>query len=302
MKLERTGEEKNPYDIVLIDGSHMAYRAYHSLAEFTTGGMKSGMGYGVLKMLDRVKKIYTPERIIFCWEGHHNWRRLKYKWYKADRDTPDKEYIYQVHDLKIMLSRMGVSQYFADRYEADDVLAFFARGHASKGRKVLIVTGDHDLRQEVTENIIVMAPTIKKYDVLFDIAMVKEKYEVGPELLLDLWALMGDKGDGVDGVRGVGVKIATRIVKNNGTVEDIEDMGKGGMPLKGVPPRISKQVYSNISKVRMNKSLIRLAEGMTKEDIESYKTDSDTTLEELFRKYKYVSFLKEIDKWVQTEW
>ena len=96
--LEKTGEIKDPFDVVLMDGPHIAYRAYHSLAEFVAGGIKSGMGYGVLKMLRRIKRVYSPQRIIFCWEGRNNWRKVKYKWYKSNRTVPDKEYIYQVRD------------------------------------------------------------------------------------------------------------------------------------------------------------------------------------------------------------
>ena len=201
-----------------------------------------------------------------------------------------------------MLCKIGVSQYIADRYEADDLLAFFARGHSSKGRRVLVVTGDHDLRQEVTEKIIVMAPTIKKQDVLFDTKTVVEKYGIEPKLLLDLWSLMGDRGDGIDGVRGVGIKNATKIIQNNGGIGQIKEMRQKGIPLKGVSARVSNLVYTNISKVEMNRSLIRLAEGMTKADVKRFEPDSDITLEELFKKYKYVSFLRELEKWEKGEW
>lgn len=293
-------EGNRSFDIVLIDGPHMAFRAFYAFSEFTTyGGTKSGVGYGVLKMLDRIRKTYTPRRIIFCWGGKHNWRKRKYEWYKSSRFEPEKEYITQVHDLKIMLERIGISQYYADEFEADDLLAFFARGHSSKGRVVLIVTGDHDLRQEVTDMVFVLAPNLQRYDTLFDIELVKEKHGVSPGLLVDLWALTGDKGDDIDGVKRVGVKTALKIVKNNGPVENLYFMKDANEKIEGVTPFIQKQVYGHMSKILMNKELIKLAEGLEKEDVQQWVTDSKMTLEDLFRKYEYKTFLNEMSRWAE---
>ncbi|SEC90626.1 DNA polymerase I [Pseudomonas anguilliseptica] len=206
--------------LVLVDGSSYLYRAFHALPPLTTSkGLPTGAVKGVLNMLKSLRKQYpkSPFAVVFDAKGG-TFRDEMFAEYKANRPSMPDELRVQVEPLHASVRAMGYPLLCVEGVEADDVIGTLARQCAAEGRDVVISTGDKDMAQLVCPHVTLVNTMTGS---VYDIDGVKAKFGVGPELIIDYLALMGDKVDNIPGVPGVGEKTALGLLVGVGGGLDV---------------------------------------------------------------------------------
>ncbi|MDY0208505.1 MAG: 5'-3' exonuclease H3TH domain-containing protein, partial [Pseudomonas sp.] len=208
--------------LVLVDGSSYLYRAFHALPPLMTStGLPTGAVKGVLNMLRSLQKQY-PESVItviFDAKGP-TFRDELFAEYKAQRPRMPDDLRVQIEPLHECVKAMGFPFLCVEGVEADDVIGTLARSSTLAERDVVISTGDKDMAQLVNGHVSLVNTM---YNTKTDSAGVVEKFGIGPELIIDYLALMGDKSDNIPGVPGVGEKTALGLLVGLGDMDAIYD-------------------------------------------------------------------------------
>ncbi|TDQ35455.1 DNA polymerase I [Thiopseudomonas denitrificans] len=206
--------------LVLVDGSSYLYRAYHALPPLTTStGQPTGAVKGVLNMLRSLRKDYPASVIVVVFDAKGpTFRDHMFEEYKAQRPPMPDDLRSQIEPLHQCVQALGFPLLCVEGVEADDVIGTLALQGGNNGQQVVISTGDKDMAQLVTERVTLVNTM---YRTATDIAAVHEKYGIGPELIIDFLALMGDKADNIPGVPGVGEKTATGLLQGLGDMDAI---------------------------------------------------------------------------------
>ncbi len=209
---------ENP--LVLVDGSSYLYRAYYAPPHLTNSkGEATGAVYGVINMLRSLINQYQPSQmaVVFDAKGK-TFRNDMYADYKAHRPPMPDDLRSQIEPLHRIIHALGLPLISIPGVEADDVIGTIARQASDEGRAVLISTGDKDMAQLVDDNITLINTMT---NTVMGPAEVTEKFGVGPELIIDLLALQGDKADNIPGLPGVGEKTALAMLTGVGGIEQI---------------------------------------------------------------------------------
>ncbi|MCC5810442.1 MAG: DNA polymerase I [Ectothiorhodospiraceae bacterium] len=220
--------------LILVDGSSYLYRAFHALPPLTTSkGQPTGAVRGVASMLRKLLADYQPDRmaVVFDAKGK-TFRDELFEQYKAQRPPMPDDLREQVEPLYALIRAMGLPLIVEEGVEADDVIGTLARQAAADGMPVVISTGDKDMAQLVDSHITLvntMSGTVLDPD------GVVEKFGIGPELIIDFLALMGDKIDNIPGVPGVGEKTALGLLQGIGSLDEIyENLDRvPDLPIRG---------------------------------------------------------------------
>ncbi|HEY4688478.1 MAG TPA: DNA polymerase I [Anaerolineae bacterium] len=217
--------------LVLIDGHSLAYRAFYGLplydqrgkAAFSTSkGEFTNAVYGFANTLLKVWNEEQPDYIAVAFDKGRTFRDDTYAEYKGTRDKMPDELTPQIDRIVQLVETFGIPAITADGYEADDILGTLAKRAAADGLDVLIVTGDTDAFQLIDKRIRVLTSGRAYSDtVIYDEAAIKARYGLKPIQLIDYKALKGDTSDNVPGVKGVGEKTATDLLRKYATVEGI---------------------------------------------------------------------------------
>lgn len=212
--------------LYLIDGHSLAYRAFFALppSMVTTSGQPTNALYGFARMLFTIIDDKKPAALVTTFDlPQPTFRHELYKEYKAHRPPSPEEFRSQIPLIKDFLDAAKIKRFEMPGYEADDLLGTIAKQAVQQGYAVVIVTGDRDALQLVTEHIHVLIPQKGLSESKeFDPAAVEAKYEgLHPEQLVDLKALMGDASDNIPGVAGVGEKTAIALVKEFGSIDNL---------------------------------------------------------------------------------
>ncbi|MCL1051974.1 DNA polymerase I [Shewanella abyssi] len=206
--------------LVLVDGSSYLYRAYYSPPHLTNSkGEATGAVYGVINMLRSLLNQYKPSQmaVVFDAKGK-TFRNDMYSEYKAQRPPMPDDLRSQIAPLHELIKALGLPLVCISGVEADDVIGTIATQASKEGRAVLISTGDKDMAQLVDENVTLINTMT---NTVMGPAEVTEKFGVGPELIIDLLALQGDKADNIPGLPGVGEKTALAMLTGVGSVANI---------------------------------------------------------------------------------
>ncbi|MDF1514397.1 MAG: 5'-3' exonuclease H3TH domain-containing protein, partial [Anaerolineae bacterium] len=210
--------------IILVDGHSLAYRAYHALPVDlqSASGEISNASYGFTMMLISVLESENPDYIIVAFDKGPSFRVKDYDQYKAHREKMPPEMRSQMPRIQQLVQAFGFPIIQIPDFEADDVLGTLSLQAAEAGLDVVIVTGDRDALQLVDDNITVLTSGRRFSDTIhYTPASVRERYQLDPEQLVDLKALIGDKSDNIPGVRGVGEKGATTMLQDYKTLDGI---------------------------------------------------------------------------------
>ncbi|MDO8695539.1 MAG: 5'-3' exonuclease H3TH domain-containing protein, partial [Pseudomonas sp.] len=206
--------------LVLVDGSSYLYRAFHALPPLTTSkGLPTGAVKGVLNMLKSLRKQYpvSPFAVVFDAKGP-TFRDVLFEHYKSHRPPMPDELRVQIEPLHTCVRGLGYPLLCIEGVEADDVIGTLARQGAALGRDVAISTGDKDMAQLVCPHVTLVNTMTGS---VYDVEGVRGKFGVGPELIIDYLALMGDKADNIPGVAGVGEKTALGLLVGVGGGLDV---------------------------------------------------------------------------------
>jgi DNA polymerase-1 len=220
--------------VYLLDTSFFIFRAYHALPPLTTSkGLATGAVHGVSTMLEKLIRDKKPRMMGCCFDTARNtFRGELFPAYKANRLEPEPDLQVQFPYVRRLIAALEIPCLDLEGYEADDILATLAHRYELEGRDVVLVTGDKDLMQCVTDHVWLYDPMrdqeIRRPEVV-------EKFGVGPESVADVLGLMGDTSDNIPGVKGVGPKTASALIAHFGTIEamlarpaEIETLGIRG--------------------------------------------------------------------------
>ena len=211
--------------IVLIDGHSIINRAFYGVPDLTNkDGLHTNGIFGFVNILFKILEEEKPDYVTVAFDVKHpTFRHEMFAEYKGTRKGMPQELHEQVPVLKELLTAMGIQIMELPGYEADDLLGTVAKRSEAKGMDVLVVSGDRDLLQIVTDNIRVCIPKTKRGTTEYEMYYTKdvqEKYGLLPLQIIELKALMGDSSDNIPGVPGIGEKTATAILQQYENVEN----------------------------------------------------------------------------------
>jgi len=287
-------------EIYLIDGSAYIYRAYHAIAPLTNSkGVATNAVLGFVNMVNRLVRERDPRYLAIAFDSKGPvFRHDLYDQYKANRPPMPDDLREQLPFIKQFVKAANILLLETTGVEADDILATAVKMFSAGGHKAVIVSGDKDLLQLVSENVTMFDP-MKNKDMGPE--EVEKKYGVKTDQLLDFFALVGDSADNVPGVPGVGPKTAEKLINTFGSLhglyERVDEMKKSKMKEKIIDNRemafLSKQLIDLKADVEIPKELgdYAIAEG-----------DSEK-LAELYTELEFSSLLKGIDtsKKIETD-
>ncbi len=212
--------------LLLIDGHSILHRAFYGMPDLTNAsGVHTGAVYGFLNILFKLLEEEKPDYLTVAFDVHApTFRHEIYEAYKGTRKPMPPELREQVPLLKKVLEAMDIACCEQAGLEADDILGTLAKKSEKEGRKVTLVSGDRDLLQIATDNILIRIPkTIKGQTTIEDYYAedVEKVCGVTPKQFIDVKALMGDTSDNVPGVPKVGVKTATELIQTYGSVDGV---------------------------------------------------------------------------------
>jgi DNA polymerase-1 len=207
-------------DIYLVDGSAYIFRAYHALPPLTNPeGVVVNAVLGFTNMMVKLlNEMEAPYIAVIFDAARKNFRNDIYADYKANRDETPDDLKPQFPLIRDCVRAFGMEPIEMDGFEADDLIATYARIGEEQGRKVTIVSSDKDLMQLVTDNVRMFDPMKNK---MMGEAEVVEKFGVKPNRVVDIQALAGDAVDNVPGVPGIGVKTAAQLINEYGDLENL---------------------------------------------------------------------------------
>ncbi|MGW2694174.1 DNA polymerase I [Streptomyces sp. NPDC001296] len=255
-KTEKTSGGGRPR-LMLMDGHSLAYRAFFALPaeNFTTAtGQPTNAIYGFASMLANTLRDEAPTHFAVAFDvSRKTWRSEEFTEYKANRSKTPDEFKGQVELIGELLDAMRAPRFAIEGFEADDVIATLATQAEAEGFEVLIVTGDRDSFQLVTENTTVLYPTKGVSELTrFTPEKVFEKYGLTPAQYPDFAALRGDPSDNLPGIPGVGEKTAAKWINQFGSFAELvarvdEVKGKAGQNLR-----------DHLESVKLNRRLTEL--------------------------------------------
>jgi DNA polymerase-1 len=241
-----------PRHVYLVDGSGFIFRAFHALpplnrADGTPVNAVLGFSNMLLKLVgetdaDHIAVIFDASRLTF--------RNRLYDQYKAQRPEAPPELIPQFKLVREATEAFNLAQVEMVDYEADDLIATYARLASEAGATVTIVSSDKDLMQLVGNGVTMFDPLKQR---MIGPDEVREKFGVGPEQVVDVQALCGDSVDNVPGVPGIGVKTAAELINTYGTLEVL---------LERAPeikqPKRRESLINFAEQARISKALVQL--------------------------------------------
>ncbi|MDR1691302.1 MAG: hypothetical protein LBR35_00465, partial [Rickettsiales bacterium] len=214
-------KEKTLY---LIDASSFIWRAFYALPLLTNSrgeyvNAVAGFGSMIANLFTSQKIIENNDKVlIVCDCGRETFRMEIYPQYKATRKDVPPELPPQFDIIKELTKKLGISTIEIQGFEADDLIASYARQVSRNGQKVVIVSSDKDLMQLIDDNIKMYDPVKNKH---YDVEDVKEKFGVLPSQVVDYQAIAGDSSDNIPGILGLGPKAASELVNQYGNLENI---------------------------------------------------------------------------------
>lgn len=291
--------------LVLVDGSSYLYRAFHALPPLmTSAGLPTGAVKGVLNMLKSLRKQYpdSPFAVVFDAKGG-TFRDAMFAEYKANRPSMPDELRVQVEPLHATVRALGLPLLCVEGVEADDVIGTLARQSAAGGRQVVISTGDKDMAQLVDPHITLVNTMTGS---TLDIDGVKEKFGVGPELIIDYLALMGDKVDNIPGVPGVGEKTALGLLTGVGGGLDVLYASLDKVPelpirgAKGLPAKLLE--HKDMAYLSYQLATIKCDVELNVEIDALHPSEPDReALAELYRTLEFKSWLDDLQRQAKSD-
>lgn len=243
---------------MVVDGHSLAYRAFFALPveNFTTkDNQHTNAIYGFLSMLVNLIKAEQPTHMAIAFDtSRHSFRTDQYPEYKATRSESPQEFRGQIPLLQDCLAAMSIPVLTKEGFEADDILATLSTQGAEQGYDVLVVSGDRDTIQLVTDDVTLLYPSVQGVSQLkrYDPTTVQERYGVRPEQYPDIAALVGETSDNLPGVPKVGEKTAVKWLTQFGSLDDLLERAD---EIKGV---VGGNLRDHIEDVRRNRRLNRL--------------------------------------------
>lgn len=281
---------------LLLDVSAMMYRAYYANMNMRTKEMPTGAVYGFLLTLFHLLKEYEPDYIAAAFDIKRSQlkRTEKYPDYKSNRDSAPEDLILQIPYIEKVLDAFDIQRIKVDGYEADDILGSLSKKLAAEGIQVTIVTGDKDIAQILSKNIEI---NLLGKEVLITREDVKAYIDVYPEMIPDLFGLIGDSSDCIPGVRKIGPKKAVPMLEKYGNLEGIYEHIEELTDLPGIGKSLVQMMKEDRDLAFLSRDLARIETNL---DFD-FETSSlqfqqkDEELKALLQRLEFKSFLRRFE-------
>ncbi len=243
---------KKSEKLVLVDGSGYIFRAFHGLPMMTRpDGTPINAVFGFTKMLLKLTEDLKPSHVVVIFDaGRVTFRNDIYPEYKANRSEPPDELVPQFPLVREAAKAMSLPVLEMPGFEADDLIASFARVAENQNMSCLIVSSDKDLMQLVRGSVSMLDPMKNK---TIGAAEVIEKFGVGPDKVIDVQSLAGDSTDNVPGVPGIGIKTAAELINQFG---DLDSLLAGAETIK--QPKRRENLINFAEQARISRQLVCL--------------------------------------------
>ncbi|MEK9905418.1 MAG: 5'-3' exonuclease H3TH domain-containing protein [Rhodospirillales bacterium] len=243
-----------PRHVYLIDGSGFIFRAFHALPPMNrSDGTPVNAVFGFCNMLMKMIETADADCIAVIFDtARTTFRNDIYPAYKANRDAPPEELVPQFEIVREATRAYGLPALELSGYEADDLIATYARMGCEAGAKVTIVSSDKDLMQLVGDQVQMLDPMKMT---MIGRAEVIEKFGVEPEKVVEVQSLAGDSTDNVPGVPGIGIKTAALLINEFG---DLETLLARADEIK--QPKRRQSLIDFAEQARISKRLVALDE------------------------------------------
>ena len=276
--------------LYLVDGSSYIYRAYFAIRHLSSpSGHPTNAIYGFIQMLLKLLKDCNPKHVAVVFDaGRTTFRTEMYPEYKANRVAMPDDLRAQMEPIREVVRAFNIPTLELQGYEADDIIGALAGRFAGQGGKVVVVTGDKDLMQIVTDRVTLL-DTMKGKE--SGINEVVERFGVRPELVIDILGLAGDSSDNIPGVPGIGEKTAIKLILEFGSLDQLlaradEVKGKIGEKLREF--REQALLSRRLATIECNVPLEVDLETLTAQD------PDQKTLNAFFKKFGFTSLIKEL--------
>ncbi len=276
--------------LLVLDGHSMAFRAFFALPadKFSTArGQHTNAIHGFTSMLINLIKEQKPTHIAVAFDVSDDTthRKAEYSEYKGGRNETPREMSGQIDLIDQVMGAWGIKTIKMPGYEADDILATLAAMGEKAGYEVLLVSGDRDAFQLITDNVFVLYPKKGVSDIpRMDAAAVEAKYFVSPSRYSDLAALVGETADNLPGVPGVGPKTAAKWINLYGGLEGVLEH------LDAIGGKVGDSLRANVDAVKRNRKLNQLHTDLdlpvTLDELADPRPDQQA-LEELFDELEF---------------
>jgi DNA polymerase-1 len=258
-----------PHRLYLVDGSGYIFRAYHALPPLTrkSDGMPVGAVSGFCNMLATLRERAEADgalshmAVIFD-AGRVTFRNDIYPEYKANRSETPEDLIPQFAPIRDAVRAFSLACIEMEGFEADDLIATYARQARDQGMEVVVVSSDKDLMQLVRPGVSLFDPMKNK---AIGAAEVMEKFGVAPDKVVDVQSLAGDSTDNVPGVPGIGIKTAAELINTYGDLDTL--LARAGEIKQ---PKRRESLLLNAEKARISRQLVLL-----KDDVPTAETLED---------------------------
>lgn len=259
--------------LVIIDGNSFMHRAYHALPKtlkLPSGELINAL-YGFAAFLLHLFKTEKPDYLAITFDHKApTVRHQEYSAYKATRVKAPDDFYAQIPLIKELIEKFNIKIFEMPGYESDDLIAALKQHLTPKDNlKTIIYTGDHDILQLVDEQTVVALPIsgLKKVNYL-DTQKIEEKYGLNPNQISDYKALRGDPSDNIPGVKGIGQKTATKLLKKYENIENlyahldqIDPKTREKLELNRENGFLSKKLATLISEIPLHLKLENLSTG-----------------------------------------
>ena len=282
--------------LMVIDGNSLINRAFYGIRMLTTkDGQPTNAVYGFVNILLKLLDEEKPDALCVTFDRKApTFRHLAYAGYKAKRHAMPEELAMQMPVLKEILAAMHIPTYELDGWEADDLLGTISRTCEQKGWDCVIVTGDRDSLQLVTDHTTVnLVTTSRGQTTVKQVTptVFEEKYGFEPVKLIDLKGLWGDASDQIPGVKGIGEKTATSLIQQYGTIAEIyaklDDLDlKPAVRKKLTEGREQAELSYDLARIRCDAPIV-----FQPEDVLRQEPDRDA-LYQLFLKLEFNQFIQ----------
>ena len=208
--------------LILVDGSGYIFRAFYALPPMSReDGTPVNAVFGFTSMLLKLSEDMEGENILVVFDAARTtFRNEIYKEYKANRSEPPEELVPRFDLIKKATTAIGLKSLEVENYEADDIIATYVKIAKKENIETLVISSDKDLMQLIQDG-------VSLYDPMKNIKIgpeaVFEKFGVSPDKVIDVQALAGDSSDNVPGVPGIGVKTASQLINEYGSLEKLLD-------------------------------------------------------------------------------
>ncbi len=251
------GEEQAKPTLMLLDGNSLAFRAFYALPPEnfkTRGGLTTNAVYGFTAMLINLLRDEAPTHIAAAFDvSRQTFRSERYPEYKANRSATPDEFHGQIDITKEVLGALGITVLSEPGFEADDLIATLATQAENEGYRVLVVSGDRDSLQLVSDDVTVLYPRKGVSELTrFTPEAVVEKYGLTPKQYPDFAALRGDPSDNLPGIPGVGEKTASKWIVEYGSLQTLVDN------VDSVRGKVGDALRANLAGVVRNRELTDL--------------------------------------------